>query len=185
MFEAFFQSLRGCGLPEPTLHQYADGCHPGDSVVQQITNASHFSRGEGEAQSCLNHPCKRDIKGNGMEGGKKRNDKWKNHNLPRGNRAKLNRFGNTRMENNATVNFTARRVPRVTLTGCWRPAPAFGGLFWNWQDFTASRREASLRRNAVSASWARERRTCLDRSAWHANHMGHFTGVYKCQSQEP
>lgn len=71
IFEAFFQSLRGCGLPEPTLHQYADACHPGDSVVQEITNASHFSRGEGEAQSCLNHPCKRDIKGNGMEGEKK------------------------------------------------------------------------------------------------------------------
>lgn len=60
--------------------------------------------------------------------GKKRKDKWENHNLPRGNRAKLKRFGNTRMENNATVNFTAEHSPG-DLDRLLKSGPSFGVCF--------------------------------------------------------
>lgn len=43
--------------------------------------------------------------------GEKKKDKWKNHNLPRGNCAKLKLLGNMGRENNVTVNFIMARSP--------------------------------------------------------------------------
>lgn len=73
--------LRGCCSPEPTQHLNTDGCPTGDSAVQQITNGSHFHRGEGAPRWRLDCPRKRDIKGNGME---KKNGKWKITTCPEG-----------------------------------------------------------------------------------------------------
>lgn len=60
--------------------------------------------------------------------GKKRNDKWKNHNLPWGNHAKLNLFENTSRENNATVNFIMERSPS-DLDRLLKSGPSFGVCF--------------------------------------------------------
>lgn len=51
-----------------------------------------------------------------------------NHNLPRGNRAKLKVFENARRENNATVNFIIERSPH-DLDRLLKSGPSFGVCF--------------------------------------------------------
>lgn len=177
----FFLSLRGCGSPEPTVHQSADGCHTGDLAVQHMTNGSHFSGGEGEAQRCLNCPCKRDIKGNGME--KKEMISGKITTCPEGIAQNWNCLG-IRGGKTTQQLILSWSISRVTLTGCWSLAPALEFVL-ELTDFYSQQKEGKFEEERGVRFLSMGTEHISGQECRHVNHMGPFTGVYKCQSHKP
>lgn len=159
----------------PTQHLNTDGCPTGDSAVQQITNGSHFNRGEDAPRWRLDCPRKRDIKGNGTG---KKNGKWKITTCPEGIEWNWKCLG---MRGGKTTQ-------QLILWWPWQAAevgPQLLQFVLELRNFYCQQKGGKFEEERGVGFLSMRTEHISGQMCGHANHMGPFTGVYKCQSQTP